>query len=64
MVSDIWIRNTTVGVPWWLSELRIWILTAVAQVAAEVQLSFLAQELLRAMGADKKRERKITVISL
>ena len=51
MVSAL-LRVDTRGVPRWLSQLRVRVVTAVAQVRS------LAQELLYAVGVAKKKKKK------
>lgn len=41
------------GVPWWLSRLRIGVVAAVAQVAATARVRSVAPEPPHAAGADK-----------
>ena len=48
-------NNSNIGVPLLCSELRIGIVTAVAQITAMAQVQLLAWELTQAMGAAKKK---------
>ena len=47
-------KRWATGAPWWLSGLRISIVTAVAQVPAVAQIQFLAWELPHAVGVAKQ----------
>ena len=51
------------GVPLWCKGLRVWFVTAVAQVTAGVQVWSLAQELKHATGVAKKKKKKSKFMS-
>ena len=57
LFKNLQIKESERGVPWWLSGLRIHVVTVVAQVSAVAWVQSLAWELLHATGAAKKKKK-------